>query len=349
MRGSEDLRRASRRRFLKGVAMLGAGAHTLLRSRDLNAAVLAARDTRQEIGESPPMRYQKLGRTGFEGSRLVFGCGAALSRGPRDALLHAALDAGVNVFDVGFRRYYRDAEQNLGPFARAKREQIFLISKAFAPLELEPGDRVAPQELKAAAAGWLESMDGSLRELGVEQLDAYYIMAANNPHVVASDEFQAAFEQARQAGKVRFLGLSTHQNAQRVLEAAMGTGAFDLAQIAITPAGWYDWTDKGIQAGSPPMTELQPFLARVRAAGIGLIGMKAGRYLAGRKFLGWGRPSAFDDYYDRRLRTANLSPFQRSYAFVLAHGLDAVNADMQTAPHLQENLIAAATSQAHFA
>ena len=74
-----------------------------------------------------------------------------------------------------------------------------------------------------------------------------------------------------------------------------------------------------------------------------------GRYLAGRKFLGWGRPTAFDDYYDRRFRAANLSAFQRSYAFVLAHGLDAVNADMQTAPHLHENLVAAATSQSHFA
>jgi hypothetical protein len=46
---------------------------------------------------------------------------------------------------------------------------------------------------------------------------------------------------------------------------------------------------------------------------------------------------------------APLSPFQRSYAFVLAHGLDAVNADSQSIEHLHENFTAAATSQNYFA
>jgi hypothetical protein len=34
---------------------------------------------------------------------------------------------------------------------------------------------------------------------------------------------------------------------------------------------------------------------------------------------------------------------------VLAHGLDAVNADSQSKEHLRENFIAAATSQSYFA
>ena len=77
--------------------------------------------------------------------------------------------------------------------------------------------------------------------------------------------------------------------------------------------------------------------------------MKAGRYLAGRKFLGWGRPTAFDELYDPKLLAAKLSAYQRSYAFVLEHGLDVVNADMQSLPHLRENIVAAATSRRYFA
>ena len=46
---------------------------------------------------------------------------------------------------------------------------------------------------------------------------------------------------------------------------------------------------------------------------------------------------------------AGLSPFQRSYAFVLEHGLDAVNADMQVFAHLQENVAAAAGADRLFA
>jgi hypothetical protein len=75
--------------------------------------------------------------------------------------------------------------------------------------------------------------------------------------------------------------------------------------------------------------------------------MKAGRFLAGRRFLGWGNPDAFNEYYDESLLKAQLSEFQRSYAFVLEHGMDVVNADMQNFVHLKENFIAAATSGQH--
>ena len=101
--------------------------------------------------------------------------------------------------------------------------------------------------------------------------------------------------------------------------------------------------------GSKPMRGLRPFLDRVRDSGIGLIGMKAGRYLAGRRILGWSDPKAFDSHYSKDFLASGLSPFQRSYAFVLAHGLDAVNADMQSLAHLEENVAAVAASPKYFA
>ncbi|MEE8304346.1 MAG: hypothetical protein V3S24_18160, partial [Candidatus Tectomicrobia bacterium] len=120
-------RSISRRTFVQYLVMLGVGSQTLLRSGEVQAAVDEAREAVDTPW--PKMTYRTLGRTGFEGSRLVFGCGAALMRRSRDQLLHTAFDAGVNVFDVGTSRYYADAEHNLGPFARQKRDQIFLISK----------------------------------------------------------------------------------------------------------------------------------------------------------------------------------------------------------------------------
>lgn len=339
----------NRRTFLQYLGMLGVGGQTLLQSRDARAAVYAARDA---IGESvpwPKMTYRKLGRTNFEASRLVFGCGAALSRRPNDRLLQAAFDAGINVFDVGFRGYYRDAERNLAPFIKKVRDKVFLISKGVVPLEVRPDQKINLRQARSGASGWLKLMDQSLRELDVDHVDAYYLMGSNNPSIIGSEEIHRAFEKAKQAGKVSHLGLSTHQNAQKTLDMAVQTGWYDLAMIAITPAGWYDWSDKSILAGSKPLVELQPVLARARESGMGLVGMKAGRYLAGRKFLGWGKADAFDEHYDNAFLKSGLSPFQRSYAFVLAHGLDVVNADMQSFAHLHENVAAAATSSQHFA
>ncbi len=338
----------NRRRFLQLLAMLSVGGKTLLRSGDARAAVDAARDVARADIAWPEMTHRTLGRTGWNASRLVFGCGAALSGRPRPELLDAAIDAGINVFDVGFRGYYDDAEANLAPFLKRHRENIFLISKAIAA-RVDADQALSAQERKGAAEAWAQRLDESLRELRVDHVDAYYLMASNNVDLVGSEEVQRAFETAKKAGKVKHLGLSTHENAERVLDTAVKTGAYDLAMIAITPAGWYDWANKGILKDSRPMTDLQPVLARARAAGLGLIGMKAGRYLAGRKFLGWGKPDAFDEHYSPDFLASGLSPYQRSYAFVLAHGLDAVNADMQSLAHLQENVAAAVGSQRYFA
>ena len=342
----------TRRRFLQVAAATAVAGQTLFRTGDSRAAVYAATRAAGRPSQWPDPGQRVLGRTGFEASRLVFGCGAALSRTRRDDLLEAAFDAGLNVFDNGTRRYYGEAEVHLAPFLarhKADRDRIFLISKAMTYLDVNAEEEITTAQAREGAATWTKLMEQSLTELGVDHVDAYYVMASNNPHIVRADEMRRAFERARDAGKVKHWGLSTHENARRVLEAAAATGWYDLAQIAITPAGWYDWADKGIMKDAGTMKALQPFLRRISESGIALIGMKAGRYLAGRKFLGWGKPDAFDEHYDAKVMATGLSPFQRSYAYVLAHGLDAVNADMQSFAHLEENLAAAAQSPTMFA
>ncbi len=341
----------SRRTFLQHLAMAGIAGQTLLRTGSVKAAAAEAQGQVEGGLGWPDMAYRTLGRTGFAGSRLVFGCGASLGRRSRDRLLGTALEAGVNVFDVGTGRYYGDAERNMANFLAKARDDVFLISKSIVYLDEEvgPGDSITPAQARQGAKAWLAVLEESLRDLRVEMIDAYYQMAANNTDLIGSEEMRRAFEQARDAGKIRFWGLSTHQNAQAVLEKAIETGWYDLAMIAVTPAGWYDWDGKSILPGSPPMTGLAPLLARAREAGIGLIGMKAARHLAGRNFLGWGDEDAFDGHYDEPLLVAKLTAFQRSYAYVLEHGLDAVNADIQNFLHLQENFTAAARSRQYFA
>ena len=339
---------ATRRKFVQYGTVLGVGAQALFKSGDVKASLFEGKEAAGLNDPWPEMAYRKLGRTGHNSSRLVFGCGATLSRDRHDDLLHAAFDAGVNTFDVGFKHYYNDAEKHLAPFLQSKRDDIFLISKAYVPAEIDWDETLTADQAKAAAKGWSAFLDESLREMGIEHVDAYYQMAANNVSVVGNEEIYRAFEDAKAAGKVSHLGLSTHQNAEAVLRTAIDTGWFDLAMIAITPGGWYDWEDKSVLEGTPPMTGIRPLLDEARAAGIGLVGMKAGRFLAGRAFLGWGNPDAFDEHYDEKLMRAKLSEFQRSYAFVLEHGLDVVNADMQSILHLKENFVAAATSADYF-
>ncbi|MFT7654499.1 MAG: putative aldo/keto reductase-like oxidoreductase [Limisphaerales bacterium] len=334
----------TRRKFVQYGTLVGVGAQTLLHTGSLRAGVADGKEKAGLAAAWPEMQYRKLGRTGHNSSRLVFGCGATLSGEPHDDLLDAAFDAGVNTFDVGFEDYYSDAERHLAPFLKKRGDDVFLISKAYVPVDIDWDETITLGQAKEAAKGWSGFLDRSLKGMQIEHVDAYYYMASNNVSVITNEEIHRAFEDAKAAGKVSHLGLSTHQNAANVLSAAVDTGWFSLAMIAITPGGWYDWEDKSILEGTPKMKDLRPLLDRARESGMGLVGMKAGRFLAGRQWLGWGNPDAFNEFYDNKLLKAKLSEFQKSYAFVLENGLDVVNADMQTMLHLKENFVAAATS-----
>ena len=269
-----------RREFIKIVATAAFSGPILL-----SAAYSKSNEsigTKESIhrNEQPTMTYRKLGRTGFLSSRLVFGCGAALTGRGAMRLLQRAFEAGINHFDVGSDIYYKGSERNLAPFLKNHRDQVWVVSKAPAIVYTKSGDSITLEQAKSAAKYWTGLMDASLKDLQTDYVDAYYLMAVDNPSLVRSEEVYNAFIKAKAAGKVGHFGLSTHKNAQKVLEAAIETGWYDLAMIGITPAGWYDWSTKSLAQDTSTLVELQGLLKRATEAGIGLVGMKTVRYFA---------------------------------------------------------------------
>lgn len=339
----------NRRQFTKLITAAAIAGPSLLKSSASASKSESKTDELIHRNERPSMAYCKLGRTNFMSSRLVFGCGAALSGGRGVRLLERAFEAGINLFDNGSNVAYRGSERSFAPFMKKHRQDIWVVSKA--PLEagdVGPDDSVTVEQAKKAAKSWTELLDASLKDLKTEYVDAYYLMAVNNPKLISSEEIYNAFLAAKSAGKVGYFGLSTHKNAHKVLEAAIETGWYDLAMIGITPAGWYDWDSKSLVKGTPVLSKLKGLLKKARDAGIGLIAMKSVRFLASLSSAGKGNPSAFDKFYNAALMKSELNPFQRSYAYVLEHGMDVVNSDMQNFKHLEENIIAAATSHVYY-
>jgi len=330
-----------RREFLRrSAAAAVAGGATLAATAESTES--AKPDALVRRNERESMTYRQLGRTNWMSSRLVFGCGAALAGGKAVRMLDRAFEAGINFYDVGTNMVYTGSERALAPFMKAHRDDVWVASKAPLLTRIEPEETLTVEQAKEAAKGWTRLMDASLKDLGTEYVDAYYLMGVDNPSVVRSEEVYAAFGKAKAAGKVGYFGLSTHKNAHKVLEAAIETGWYDLAMIGITPAGWYDWDQKRVVEGSPVLTELQPLFKRARDAGIGLIAMKVVRHLSPMTSSGRGDPTAFDHVYGEKFKALVLNPFQRAYVHVLAHGLDVVNSDMQNFKHLEENITAAA-------
>ncbi len=134
--------------------------------------------------------------------------------GPTDtaealATLEAALAAGVTLFDTADVYGSGANEELIGPFVRANRDRVVLATKfAIERRADDPhyrGTRNDPAYVKSA-------VDASLRRLGIEVIDLYY-MHRRDPNVPLAESVGAMAELV-QAGKVRHLGLSEVTGAE---------------------------------------------------------------------------------------------------------------------------------------
>lgn len=348
MQNTEQTGSMDRRDFMKvSAAVVGAAALTG------GTAARAADDGLIHRNErTDRMAYTKLGRTNFMCSKLVFGCGAALMGGRGTRMLERAFEQGINHYDIGHDDYYKGSEKSFKEFAAKHREEIWITSKAPARGAIGMGSNLeyTVEMAKADAAYWTNEVDKSLGNLGVEQVDAYYLMMIGIPAAMKSEELHTAFMKVRDAGKVKHWGISTHLRAHECLETAIETDWYDLAMVAITPVGWYDTVKTAIVEGKGTLKQLKPIIDKARAQGIGLVGMKGARHIATEPYGGLAKavfpatgvsPSMYDGEYGKSLMESGLNPFQRSYAYLLNNGMDVVNSDMQNFAHFEENIIAA--------
>jgi aryl-alcohol dehydrogenase-like predicted oxidoreductase len=145
---------------------------------------------------------------GLEVSAIGLGCmGMSEVYGPVDddestRVLHRALDLGVTFLDTADLYGAGHNEELVGRAIRDRRDEVVLATK-FGILGSSGGGEVrvdnSPEYVRAAA-------DASLRRLGVDVIDLYYLHR-RNPETPIEDTVGAMAELV-QAGKVRHLGMS---------------------------------------------------------------------------------------------------------------------------------------------
>ena len=157
------------------------------------------------------MRTLPLGSQGLNVSAQGLGCmGMSAFYGERDddeslRTLARALDLGVTFLDTADMYGLGANEELLGRFLAepGRREQVTLATKfAIFPTPDRPGGR----EVRGDAAYVRQAADASLKRLGIETIDLYYMHRRDTR--VPIEETIGAMAGLIEAGKVRYLGVS---------------------------------------------------------------------------------------------------------------------------------------------
>ena len=179
------------------------------------------------------MKHRKLGRTGFRVSLVSLGTGgpsrlgqgSGVSEPEANRLVRRALELGINLIDTAAG--YGESEAILGRALRGVPPEACWIATKFSPLE---GDRV-----KADPAELPRSLERSLQRLGREAVDVYQLHGViPGAYREVVDRFYPEMLRAREAGKIRFLGITERffaDPAHEMLPMALADDLFDTIMV----------------------------------------------------------------------------------------------------------------------
>lgn len=196
------------------------------------------------------MEYRSLGRTGVMVSPLCLGTmnfGEPTSEPDSISIIDRSLDAGINFIDTANVYNKGESERIVGVALQqnGKRDQVVLATKVHGKM----GD--GPNEQGNSRYHIIKACEDSLRRLQTDHIDLYQI---HRPSLtIPQDETLRALDDLVRAGKVRYVGCSTHP-AWMVMEALATSERLGLVQY-ISEQPPYNLVDRRIENELVPLAQ----------------------------------------------------------------------------------------------
>ena len=170
------------------------------------------------------IEHRKLGSTGVSVSPLCLGAMMFGAWGNTDhedsiAIIHRALDAGINFIDTADVYSRGESEEIVGKaLAGGRRDSVVLATKVHGKMHDED-----PNQFGNSRRWIVEEVENSLRRLKTDCIDLYQIHRPEPDTDI--DETLGALSDLVRAGKVRYIGSSTFPAYQIVRGAVGGRAA----------------------------------------------------------------------------------------------------------------------------
>ena len=224
-----------RRAFLQTGAMAAVAAGALPHAMASEKAV----DPKKVLNHHADMRYRRLGDTDMYLS--VVSLGGLVMEPP---VHHYAIEHGVNLVHISTSYLDGRSIEMLGEVLKTRREQVYLAIK----------DNFE----------W-DKFDDVLKTLNTDYVD-FMMFNIHDREKVTAPKYAEAFEKWKAQGKVRYAGLTSHDDVKAATAAGIDCGRYTLVNPAMN---------------QQMFEELQPDLKAAREKKVGVMAMKSMRRIEG--------------------------------------------------------------------
>jgi len=240
-----SIRKMFRREFLsksaKTVVVAGFAGTTVRFAQDEKPAGTS----KEQADKKAQPEFRVLGKTGLKVTTVSYGA----MRTRDEAIIHRALDLGINYIDTARVYMGGQNEVTVGNVMKTRRKEVFVATK-FVP---------------ASTEDILKSVETSLKSLQMDYVDVIQAHGLDTVEQLKDESILEALRKVKKEGKARFVGFTTHKNMTELVKAAISMKFYDTILVA------YNFKS------SPELTTAIEDAAK---AGIGIVAMKtqAGGY-----------------------------------------------------------------------
>lgn len=259
------------------------------------------------------MQYRRLARAGVDVSALAMGTdnfANPTTGADAIALVQAALDGGITLFDTANIYANGEAERILGKALGSRRGESLIATKAYYPTGPRPEDR------GNSRLALRKACEASLKRLGTDYLDLFQLHRPDFD--VPMEETMGALAELVDAGKTRMVGSSTSP-AWRTLEGIKLAEA-DGWKGFVTDQPPYNILDRRIENELVPMS-IQFGLGLLPWSPLAM-GILAGRYADENSRPTTSRAATRGGIYAERVSPAAVRAGNRFAALARDHGHD---------------------------
>ncbi|MEO6880181.1 MAG: aldo/keto reductase [Mycobacteriaceae bacterium] len=203
------------------------------------------------------MDFRNLGHTGMFVSPLclgamMFGAWGEPDHDTSTAIIHRALDAGINFIDTADVYSRGESETIVGKALRGRRDSVILATKFHGPMDVAMGVEGGDPNRRGNSRRWIEQeVEASLRRLQTDWIDLYQVHRPDTG--TDDDETIAALTDLQRAGKIRAFGSSTFP-ASRMVEGQWISERRGLGRF-VTEQPPYSILDRGVEREVLPVAQ----------------------------------------------------------------------------------------------